>query len=104
MKSLYDHLREANPEGIPEREAVQLFLWIFSTKDFLPSELQKLELSKEVLVDTFRTLSSDGLITRMNSEEVFPPWESLVREFMLGNYVREEDFVTRADRYLRIRS
>lgn len=103
MKSLYDYLRAANPDGIPEGDAVQLFLWIFSTKDFLPPALQKLELSKEVLVDTFGRLSRDGVVTRMNSEEVCPPWESLVREFLLGNRMREGDFVARADRYLRMR-
>lgn len=104
MKSLYDYLRDANPDGIPQGDAVQLFLWIFSTKDFLPPVLQNLELSKEVLVDTFARLSRDGLITRMSSEDVYPTWESLVREFLLGNCMREDDFVTRADRYLRIRS
>ena len=103
MKSLYEYLRDANPGGIPHRDAVQLFLWIFCTKYFLPLELRSLELSKEVLVDTFQRLSVDGSIIEMNLEQALPSWENLVREFLLGNCAREEDFPTRAAKYLQAR-
>lgn len=104
MNSLYDYLHQANPNGIPQADAVQLFLWIFCTKDFLPPEIRRLELSKEVLIDTFRSLSADGLITEMYVPQTFPSWEELAREFLLGNCARDEGFLSRAGQYLQIRT
>lgn len=98
MRSLYEHLRDANPKGIPHREAIQLFLWIFCTKDFLPAHLYRLELSKDVLVETFQKLSADGLIIETVGQDA-PAWEDLVREFLLGNYAQDPGFPSRANRY-----
>jgi hypothetical protein len=104
MNSLYDYLRDANANGIPHADAVQLLLWIFCTKDFLPPEIRRLELSKEVLIDTFRRLSTDGFVTDLNVRQALPSWEELVREFLLGNCARDENFLSRAGQYLQIRN
>ena len=102
MTSLYSHLRDSNPHGIPQADAIQLFVWIFCTKDVLPPELRALDLSKAVLVDTFGQLSRDGLVTdgagRGGSD---PGWENLVREFLLGNLATDPTFPSRAGRYFR---
>lgn len=102
MTSLSNYLRDANPHGIPQSEAIQLFLWIFCTKDILPPELRALDLSKAVLVDTFGQLSRDGLVTDGGSRDgPHPGWENLVREFLLGKLTADPAFASRAGRYFR---
>jgi hypothetical protein len=103
MKSLYQTLRDANPDGIPSDEAVQLFLWTFCTKDVLPVELRKLPLTKEVLAETFQRLTSDGLIRGAHpdadNERSSPDWNGLVREFLLKRVELDDTFRLRAKRY-----
>jgi hypothetical protein len=102
VTSLFEYLRDSNPHGIPQADAIQLFLWIFCTKDFLPPELRALELSKAVLVDTFGQLSRDGRVTDGDSRDrPHPCWEDLVREFLLGNLTTDAEFPRRAERYFR---
>ena len=104
MTSLYNHLRDSNSHGIPQAEAIQLFVWIFCTKDFLPPGLRALDLSKAVLVDTFGQLSRDGLVTEragVRPGGSDPGWENLVREFLLGNLTTDPTFPSRAGRYFR---
>lgn len=104
MRSLYEYLRDANPSGIPQNDAIQLFLWIFCTTEFLPPDIRTQELSKAVLIDAFRRLSAGGLITQAGSQQEttagLPCWDDLAREFLLGNLALDDTFPNRVGTYL----
>ena len=91
---LYERIRARNPNGLPYEVAVQIFLQIYCTTEYLPIPLRSGRFTKEALVETFEELTGDGLILLPGSTEgddtEFTEWADLVWEFLSGRI--EQDF------------
>ena len=107
MSRLYFTLRDHNPNGIPYGEAVQLFLWIFSTTSVLPASLRDEPIGKKTLAETFARLSSEGKILPPSTREEGEPgeahqrlgWDDLVRAFLSDELSLDDQFPNRAGKY-----
>ena len=105
MNRLYEHLRAKNANGLPRTEAIQLFLWIYSSKDILPSWLQPEIMDKQTLVQAFEQLTSDGLVVVGEPEQsasggVGVPWAGLVDALLANEVELDWDFKKRAGQYV----
>lgn len=105
MNMLYDRVRAKNRDGLPLGEAVQLFLWLYSTTDILPLELRKIPIDKKLLVETFQRLSEEGFF--MHESQVgtdraqeAASWRHLIDDLLSKTLDLDPDFPARATRYL----
>jgi len=104
MRSLYNRLRDKNVGGIPYREAVQLFLWVYCTNDILPSDLKHENTSRENLVEIFSKLTADNIITNLPSEfgNVVAPrlnWDGLVTKLLSKDIHLDPEFPKRIAKF-----
>lgn len=105
MSALYEYLRRKNSTGLPYDEAVQLFLWMYCSRDIMPSTFRTQPIGKETLIDTFQRLSDDGLIIEESTKDMEQtprriPWADLIDELLSERVKLDRDFPTRSERYL----
>lgn len=108
MSSLYLFLRENNSEGIPYSEAQQLILWIYSTLDFLPSDLKANPLGRDELVKVFTKLEKEKVIIKLpnnaasneENDDSSNRWNNVIDNFLKGNLDLDPDFPKRIHRYI----
>lgn len=107
ISKVYRRLRSKNPAGIPYEEAVQLFLAMFCTLDFLPNELRNCVLGRSELVELFSTLelekfmvdSPPSLNDETHRRECRPRWNELIDNLLTGKIQRQPNFTIIAPNY-----
>ena len=99
MTELYDYVFAKNPDGLVYDEAVQLFIWIYSTLDVLPVELRAVPMGREYLVETFEQLSFQGLI-RSPTSHGSSHWNHIIEDFLSMRVSLDPSFPDRASRYI----
>jgi hypothetical protein len=83
MTNLYEWLRAKNPAGIPYSDAIQLFLWLYCTTDFLPLNLKTEPLGRKELVETFSQLEVEQVIisrVAFLEDEIRASWNAFYRK------------------------
>ncbi len=97
---LYEHLRARSPRGLPRDEAIQLFLWLYCTTDFLPKPLRQVQITKELLIDAFERLEQDCLILPPRFSGISTDWAGLVERLLSRHIEIDFSFEDRLQEYL----
>ena|SRR5690242_3864433 len=105
MQNLADHLREKNPNGIPYSDAAKLFLWLYSSSDFIPNKFKNQTFGRSELVSVFLQLESENVIVnplRLGGEAALRSeyWSSLIDDLLKGNICLDMSFPSKISKYI----